>query len=317
MDNRNKTADIVFSLTGSLIIILFFSFINFTTKSKFPWFIFPAFGVLWWPISIIFGKHTGKLFSLVGSTLIIALLFIVNYLTSWNFPWFIFPSFAILWWPLTIFLWNKSHKLFSLIGSISIIVFAVISNSITTPSVLWFHYIVFAVIWWPINIFFPTTKVLKINSIAGAILLTAFISFESFIRYPFSYWALLTYFPILMWPVSIYMGEKLKKTYKAIFFTFIGITYYSLINLYIYKGFPWAVYPAYALLWWPISVSAPKKNKAMFFATAGSILTVSMFIFTNIVTTPNEIWAVYPIFGLLWWPLSVYYYVFKNKKITE
>lgn len=39
----------------------------------------------------------------------------------------------------------------------------------------------------------------------------------------------------------------------------------------------------------------------------GSLLIIGLFVFINFYYTPQVIWFVYPTFGVLWWPLSMYY----------
>jgi len=312
---RKRITDIRFSLVGSFVIILFFALVNFTAGGNFPWFIFPSYAVLWWPVGLIFGRKSGKILSLAGSLFTIAFFAVVNYVTSWNFPWFLFPSFAILWWPISVFWGTKDRKIFSLIGSGSVILFSAAANLVTTPSVLWFHYITFAVLWWPLSAFLSCDKTIRAYSVIGGILLLAFVTFESFIRPPSSSWALLTYFPIMMWPVSAFLGKKLGKLTIALLFSLTGIVYYLILNLYIFKGFPWVIYPAYSLLWWPLAVGSPRKNKALFFAVTGFLLTAGLFIVTNYITSPNIIWAVYPVFAISWWPLAVYYFIYRRRRI--
>lgn len=50
------------------------------------------------------------------------------------------------------------------------------------------------------------------------------------------------------------------------------------------------------------------------FAIWGSILFIALFIFINVYYTPNTIWFVYPTFGILWWPLSMFYYWHRKKE---
>ncbi|WP_010096355.1 permease prefix domain 1-containing protein [Ornithinibacillus scapharcae] len=39
----------------------------------------------------------------------------------------------------------------------------------------------------------------------------------------------------------------------------------------------------------------------------GSLLLIGLFVFINFYYSPQVIWFVYPTFGVLWWPLSMYY----------
>lgn len=59
-----------------------------------------------------------------------------------------------------------------------------------------------------------------------------------------------------------------------------------------------------------------KKNTAklnLVFSILGSILIISMLVFTNLYYTPTTIWFVYPTFVVLWWPLSMFYYWLRKR----
>jgi hypothetical protein len=307
-----------FSVIGSLISILFFLFINYSTGVRFPWFVFPAYAVLWWPLMTIFaGRHSAKVLSLIGSALTIALLVLTNYLTSWSYPWFLFPSFAILWWPLAMFFGIKHGRTLSVIGSIVIIVSLFLTNYITSPSVIWFYYPAFAVIWWPLSVFLAGPRTIKAYSIVGALFLAAFFTAENLLKSPFCPWALLTYFPVLMWPVGVLLGKRLGSLPTALFGSLAGILYYTVMNVTVFPGFPWAIFPAYALLWWPLAIAFAKQKRPLIFSVAGTLLSAALFIAVNVISSPGTIWAVYPIFALLWWPLSTYYFVRRTAVIND
>lgn len=303
-----------FSIAGSLITILFFAFINFSTGAHFPWFLFPGFAVLWWPLMTIFaGRHSKKMLSLIGSMLMIVLLVLINYLTSWDNPWFLYPSFAILWWPLAMFFGKGHGKTFSMIGSLVIIAASFITNYVTSPSVIWFYYPAFAAIWWPLSVMLADPRTIKVYSATGALIIAAFFTLENFLKSPLCPWALLTYFPVLMWPVGVFLGKRLGKLYIALFGSITGILYYTILNITVFTGYPWAIFPAYALLWWPLAIySFAKHKRPLLFAVAGTLLSSALFITVNAVSSPETIWAVYPIFAILWWPLSIYYYVYRQ-----
>jgi len=62
-----------------------------------------------------------------------------------------------------------------------------------------------------------------------------------------------------------------------------------------------------------------KKNMSRLnleFSLWGSGLIIAFFIFINIYYTPHIIWAIYPIFAILWWPLAMYF-VWSRKKWSE
>lgn len=44
------------------------------------------------------------------------------------------------------------------------------------------------------------------------------------------------------------------------------------------------------------------------FSIFGSALVIALFLFVNLYFSPGVLWCVFPIFGVLWWPLSMYFY---------
>ena len=307
-----------FSIAGSMLLILFFAYINFTTSSSFPWFVYPSFAVIWWPLGVLFaGRHSMKIFSLVGSLAIIVLLVATNYVTSWDYPWFLYPSFAVIWWPLAAFFGAKRGKVFSILGSLSIIAFSMITNYITSPSYIWFFYPAFAVIWWPLSVFLARPCTVKFYSVFGALFILAFLAVDNFIHSPSCPWILFAVFPVLLWPACVLLGRRVQSLLAAIGLSAVGIGYYAVLNMLVFTGFPWAIFPAYVLLWWPVSIAFAGRGRTMLFSICGTLLSAALFIATNVLTTPQIIWAVYPIFALLWWPLSVYYFVYKRRNMVK
>ena len=309
---------LMFSIVGSLLMIFLFVFINFSTACRFPWFIYPTFAVIWWPLSIFFvGRHSMKFFSLIGSLAIIGILCITNYLTSWNYLWFIYPSFAVIWWPLVMFFQEKHGKALSVIGSLSIIAFSIAANNIASPSYMWFFYPTVAVIWWPLSVFFARPCTAKVFSILGALFILVIFAIDNIINSPTCPWVLFTVVPVLLWPTCVLLGKRARGLTAALILSALGIAYYAALNLLIFSGFPWAIFPAYILLWWPLSVAFKKRGYGMLLSLSGAILSAALFITINVITTPHIIWAVYPVFLLIWWPLSIYYFVYKPQLILK
>jgi len=60
-----------------------------------------------------------------------------------------------------------------------------------------------------------------------------------------------------------------------------------------------------------VKLPAPaKKNMSKIdlgFSIWGSALIIALVVFINFYYTPHTIWFVYPTFGVLWWPLSMFY----------
>jgi len=306
-----------FSASGCLLIILFFAFINYTTGARFPWFIFPSYAALWWPLLTIFrGRHSMRRLSLIGSALTIIMLFFINYLTSWGYPWFIFPSFALLWWPIGMYFGTAHAKTLSIAGSAALIVTLTAINLIVSPAHIWFYIPAFAIVWWPLSVMLARPGAIAGYSAVGAAIIIAFLTLTNFLESPSVIWAPLAYFPALMWPAATLLKRRMGGIGVAACGCLAGIAYYTVLNILMLPGFPWAVFPAYALFWWPLAAAFARPGRSLPLAIAGSLLSAAFFVAVNFITTPGSVWCVYPMFALSWWPLSVYYFIYKRRRIN-
>ena len=50
------------------------------------------------------------------------------------------------------------------------------------------------------------------------------------------------------------------------------------------------------------------------FSLVGSALITLFFALVNLFSGARFPWAIYPIFAVLWWPLAIYYFVYKPRK---
>ncbi|KQL51226.1 hypothetical protein AN964_19730 [Heyndrickxia shackletonii] len=60
-----------------------------------------------------------------------------------------------------------------------------------------------------------------------------------------------------------------------------------------------------------VKLPSPKKKNMskidLGFSIWGSALIIALVVFINFYYTPHIIWFVYPTFGVLWWPLCMFY----------
>lgn len=66
-----------------------------------------------------------------------------------------------------------------------------------------------------------------------------------------------------------------------------------------------------------LGVDTPvKKNMAKInlgYSIWGSLLIIALMMFINFYYSPHNIWFVYPTFGVLWWPLTMYFHWQRSK----
>jgi hypothetical protein len=51
--------------------------------------------------------------------------------------------------------------------------------------------------------------------------------------------------------------------------------------------------------------SMAKYRNNLLYSVMGSLLVIALVMFINLYYSPHAIWFVYPMFGVLWWPLSM------------
>ncbi len=50
------------------------------------------------------------------------------------------------------------------------------------------------------------------------------------------------------------------------------------------------------------------------FSIAGSALIIALVLFINLYITPGFLWCIFPIFGVLWWPLALFFKWIRYRK---
>ncbi len=50
------------------------------------------------------------------------------------------------------------------------------------------------------------------------------------------------------------------------------------------------------------------------YSVVGSLLIIGLVLFINLHITPGFLWCIFPIFGVLWWPLSMFFRWLKYRK---
>ena len=196
------------------------------------------------------------------------------------------------------------------------ILFLAIVNVVTYRDYLWFVYPAFALLWWPVSVVLAP-RYPKMFSIVGSLMTLLFLAGINLMFSPGHLWVLYAAFPVLCWPVMMLLGRRAGRLPAALLISLLAVVYYVLLNRLYSPGFPWAIFPVYAVMWWPLSVLFAKKKRPMAFSAAGTVWSILFFIVLNAVTTPFQIWAVYPIFAVLWWPLSILCFVTLRKRVSK
>lgn len=152
-------------------------------------------------------------------------------------------------------------------------------------------------------------------SFCGALLILAQLAVDNFLNTPYP-WVLYCVPAVLLWPLTVWVAFSVKSRAGKTVFSWgafaVLSAYYVALNILLPGNFPWSCIVAGALLWFPAAFTFAGKPKA--FSVFGFAWAVVFFCVLNAVTSPHTIWAVYPIFGIFWWPLSVFFFIKKRPK---
>ncbi|XRD25133.1 hypothetical protein AABM34_24675 [Lysinibacillus fusiformis] len=99
----------------------------------------------------------------------------------------------------------------------------------------------------------------------------------------------------------MYLDEKAKTLKIALIGCASTIIYYALVNIILSPQYPWAIYPAFLVMWCTLALYHAQRKTFVAFSVTATLLISIFFIIVNIVSSPGVIWAFYPIFVTLWW----------------
>lgn len=128
-------SNIGFALVGSLLSIVFFIAVNLLTSPGYIWWIYPAFVLLMWPMSVYYwNKRKQQQYAVFASTMIIVLIVVINVLHSPAYVWFWYAVYPVIWWPIALYVGRKIRTLgFALLGSGSTILYYTLLNVLLSP----------------------------------------------------------------------------------------------------------------------------------------------------------------------------------------
>ncbi len=307
-----------FSMIGSLLVLAWYGALNLLLEPGSPWIIFIAFALLWWPLSAFFhGRRRPHIYALVMSALSIAFFAAVNAIYSPGAVWAIYPAFALLWWPMTLLCAQKhAWRAYSVAASLLTIVFLAVVNLMTSSGFLWSVFPALGILWWPLAMAFKGKRKPFGFSLAGAGLAIATLLIINLMTSPGFLWSLFPALGILWWPLAMAFRGK----HKAFGFSLAGSVFVIgtllTINLMTSPGFLWSIFPALGILWWPAAIFFVRKSSPLGFSVAGSLLVTALVTSINLMTSPGFLWCVFPVFGVLWWPLSVFFYGARKRRLA-
>lgn len=315
----SKMGGLKFSIFCSVCTLIWYGALNILVAPGSPWVMFVAYALVWWVLSVNFyGRHCPHVYAVVMSVISIAFFAAVNYIYSPGAIWAFYPAFAILWWPVTL-LFAKHHawRGYAFTAGAMTIGFLAAVNLITSPSFPWSVFPSLGILWWPLAVSFKGKHKPFSFSIAAVLLIIATLTAINLITSPGFLWCVFPIPALLWWPLAVGFAGKHKPFGFAVLGSLLIIGTLASINLITSPSFLWSVFAALGILWWPAAVLAAKKKSPFGFSVIGSLLAMALLAAINFMTSPGFPWCVFPLFGIVWWPLSVYFHVTRKRRLAE
>jgi len=307
------------SIIGSLLVISFFFVTDYITTPAIGWAFYAAFPVLLWPALLVLKKYIKIETILLASGIIFAGYYILlNLFVSPSYPWSIFVAYGILIAMISSSFWYRNQGKWATLSSVIIsAAFVAAVLFIAGIKEIWVLELALIAVSTQACVHFSLKKNYRALSILGSFTVLLFVAFENFIDNPGYPWFLYVVFPVV-WPLVMSMFPKQVKTFRfALFSAATGIVYYGILNLLLAPGHIWFIYPAFALIWWPLAMYYAKTRKPVLFAIGGTLLIIAFLGAVNLITSPGVVWSVFPVFAILWWPLSMIFISKKRKVIVD
>ncbi len=303
---------LAFALAGSLLTLALLAAVNLIVTPQYLWFLYIVPVLLIIPAGVhLRGRMISVPVAVLFSVLLILYFTIINLLLTPGRFWAVYPVYAALWWPLSLCFRNKP-KPFSVAGSLITIVFLIATNLMETPYP-WALYACPPVVFWPLAMYAGKRFGRLAFSVAASAVVIAYYGALNALLEPLSPWVMFVAFGVLWWPLSVYFyGRKSAHGYAAVM-SALSIVFLAAVNMVYSPGALWAHYPAFAILWWPMTLLFARYKKWLAYAVAATLLSIVFFAVVNVTTSPGFPWSVFPCMAMLWWPLAL---GFKRKPLA-
>ncbi len=295
-----------FSVVISLLLIALLAALNWVTSSQTLWFAYAAPLVLFWPLGMLLkNKLTKLLVVLLLGALSAGYCLAINLLLAPAVFWAHHAIFAVLWWPISLYFGGRSdYKKFSVAGALLTIAYLIVNNLLSTPYP-WALYACFPLIMWPLAMYLVKRIGALTFSVAGSALTLAWYGALNLVLEPGSPWIIFIAFALLWWPLSVFFhGRRAPHVYATVM-SAISIAFFVAVNIIYSPGAVWAFYPAFGLLWWPLTLLFAQRRAWRAYSIVASLMTIVFLAVINLITSPGFLWCVFPALALLWWPLAM------------
>ncbi len=304
----------VFAQAATAYIIATVLLVNLLTSPGFWWWVYPAFFVLWWPLSVRLGERARTMSFATGSATAAFLFLVVMHRiqSPHALPWYLFALLPLFWWPISkVLLPRVGHARLTLISVIAFAAYyTALSGLLYAMSNLVAVFALGAAAWITYAVGISKYRDSAGFAALNAILLAGYFILMHRLVTPGAHaWYWYTFFPLVWWVYAAALGKKAFRPRPLVMSAMAMLLYYAALNRFLSPGAPWSLFLVGPAALAVIGSVFAGKRKPFAFSVWASAAIIAQVWLVNLVFTPRVIWAVYPTFALLWWPLSLWLHV--------
>ena len=300
-----------FSVAGGAYAIATLLTVNLLASPGFGWWVYPAFLALWWPFSVLLGQRA-KSMGFAASSAAAAILFtLVMHRVHGpaSVPWYWFTLLPILWWPVAKALSPRAGQArFALITVVAFLAYyTALSALLFSVSSLLPLFMAVGAAWALYALGISKHRDQPGFAAVNAVLLAAYLVLAHRVLTPDAHaWYWYAFFPLAWWVFALAAkGRALSPRGLALSMATM-LAYYGALNLLLSPAVPWVLFLTLPAVGAVIGSACGKARAYLPLSVWMTLAGIAYFAAINLVFTPHALWAVYPAFVLLWWPLSMW-----------
>ena len=289
---------LLYALCGAALVIGLFVFTYaIASPGAHPWYLYPALGVLWWPLSVWGAQAGPRKFSVAGGLYVILTVLIVNLITSPGFWWWVYPAFFVLWWPLSVLLGERAKTMgFAVCSAAAAILFTIVMHRIQTPDALpWYLYSLLPFAWWPVSKFlYPRVSQTRMTLI-GVLVFAAYYTALVALLHTMNHLLALFSLGGAVWLFYALGVSKYRDSagFAAINAVLLAGYFIIVHRVFTPEAHPWYWYTFFPLAWWVFAEALRERA----FKPRGVILSAAAMLVwygaLNLLLAPAVPWALF------------------------
>jgi len=213
-----KAKTVPFAIVSAIVITLYYVLINIFVEPRHPFWIYIAYGLAWWPLSMAYrGKISRKVIAIISLVANIAFILYFSQIIRPEYNWSIYLLGPAVLLSAMLFIGEKCKTLaFSVLAYFLLLAYYGYVNFFIENRHPFIIYLAFAFAWWPISLSFVQHRNMLLYSLVSFLLIATFCTATNLVTIPQYLWAVYPIGAAAFWPLSVVVFGKQRKERKQL-----------------------------------------------------------------------------------------------------